>query len=81
MTDDDELVVVCARITTPLILPDNATGKCSECGHGVQFRPHAPPGRRLCGECALAIRDDDTESVTTPRMVEDVRNYFKKKLQ
>jgi hypothetical protein len=81
MTDDDELVVVCARITTPLMLPDNATGKCSDCGHGVQFRPHAPDGRRLCQECALAIIDDDTEIIITPRMVEDAVNYFRKKLQ
>lgn len=81
MIDDDELVVVCARITAPLMLPDNATGKCSHCGHRVQFRPHAPAGRKLCEECAFAVLDDDTEIVTTPRMIEDVVNYFRKKFQ
>ena len=27
----DEVVVVCARLTTPLYMPDNKVGKCSEC--------------------------------------------------
>jgi hypothetical protein len=48
MTEPDEVVVVCARITTPLYIPDNKIGKCSECGWKVQFRPHAPKGRRMC---------------------------------
>lgn len=77
----EEVVVVCARITTPLILPDNRIGKCAECGWKVQFRPHAPRGRRRCMECAIALIEPGTKIETTPRMLEDYRDYLNKKRQ
>jgi len=48
-------VVVCAGYLPwmPLIFPDNKSGRCATCGDGVQWRPDAPRGRRLCAVCAL----------------------------
>lgn len=76
---DDEVVVVCVRITTPLMIPDNRIGKCSACGWRVQFRPHAPRGRRLCMECADDVIGSGAKVVTTPRMLEDYRDYLRKR--
>jgi hypothetical protein len=77
----DETVVVCARITTPLMLPDNRIGKCFECGWKVQFRPHAPKGRRMCAVCALDLIDDNTEVEITRRTIEEVGEYLRKRRQ
>jgi hypothetical protein len=80
----EDVVVVCARITTPLMIPDNRIGKCSECGWKVQFRPHAPAGRRMCSKCAFELIDwsDPANNVEIPpRMVEDVASYFMRKRQ
>ena len=79
MSKPDEVIVVCARITTPLYIPDNETGRCSECGCGVQFRPHAPKGPRMCMECAIDLIDDGAKVVMTPRMREDLETYYRKK--
>ncbi|MDI3560227.1 hypothetical protein [Bradyrhizobium sp. Arg816] len=45
------------------------------------YRPHAPAdARKLCFECALpSLEENDTELVTTPRMVEDFHPYMQKK--
>lgn len=75
MTEPDEVVVVCARITTPLYIPDNKIGKCSECGWKVQFRPHAPKGRRMCVVCAAALIEDRDD------IKDDLLTYFRKKQQ
>ena len=77
----DEAVVICARITTPLYIPDNRVGKCSECGSKVQFRPHAPRGRKICMECAIDLIEDDTKVELLPRMLEDLKTYQRKKMQ
>jgi len=77
----DETVLVCERITTPLIMPDNRLGKCSECGWRVQFRPHAPKGRRMCSVCALDRIDDVTEIEITQRTLDEVLDYINKRRQ
>ncbi len=47
--------VICRRVTEPLILADNLVGTCANCGHAVQFRPHAPKSPpRVCDECYAA---------------------------
>ena len=50
--------VVCMLKGEVLILPDNATGQCNDCGRGIQFRPHVlrdfPAIPRICVECAVA---------------------------
>ena len=79
--DDEEVVVVCARITTPLYMADNIVGKCSECGWSVQFRPHAPAGRRMCMECAGDIIEPGAKVFTTPRMVEEIKAFLRKQKQ
>jgi hypothetical protein len=81
MSDDDEVIVLCARITTPLYIPDNRIGRCSECGWKVQFRPHAPRGRRVCMKCAVMLIEDGATMKTSPRMLEDLQTYYRKKLQ
>jgi hypothetical protein len=53
---DKETVVVCVRVRAEdgLMLPDNLTGKCSECQWTIQYRPNAPSiGTKVCLECAL----------------------------
>jgi hypothetical protein len=78
-----EDVLLCARITVPLLLPDNRTGECCECGWKVQFRPHAPAGRRMCADCAIALIDFDLEIAIAvpPRMLEDYLIYLKRQRQ
>jgi hypothetical protein len=78
---DEEVVVVCARITTPLYIPDNRIGKCSECGWKVQFRPHAPKGRKMCMLCAADLVEPGTTMKVPPRMLDDLRTYYRKKRQ
>lgn len=56
----EEVTLVVARfdlLRGPL-LPDNVLGKCTSCGHPVQWRPHAPPSRRVCVECVSHGEDD-----------------------
>jgi len=77
----EEVVVVCARITTPLYIPDNEIGKCSECGWKVQFRPHAPKGRKMCMQCAVGLVEAGAKVELTPRMLEDLQDYYRKKRQ
>jgi hypothetical protein len=81
MSDDDEVIVLCARITTPLYIPDNRIGRCSECGWKVQFRPHAPRGRRMCMVCAATLVEDGATMEIPPRMLQDLQTYYRKKLQ
>jgi hypothetical protein len=59
-TDDpaDADLVVCMRYEAPqrLILPDNATGTCSHCGHAIQYRPDVPAGpAKICMQCAIDL--------------------------
>ena len=79
MSDNDETILLCERITTPLILPDNRIGKCFECGSKVQFRPHAPKCRRMCVRCAADHVDEITEIEITPRTLQEVREYLRKR--
>jgi hypothetical protein len=81
MRAEHDVVLICARITTPLIIPDNRIGKCSECSSQVQFRPHAPAGRMMCTQCAcdlIDFNDPDLKVELAPRMLEDVLAYFKR---
>jgi hypothetical protein len=77
----DDVVVVCARITTPLYMADNRTGTCCGCGWTVQFRPHAPEGRRMCMECAAVLVPSDAKITILPRMLDDLKAYVRKRLQ
>ena len=48
--------VVCANATTPLLMPDNLTGPCRDCGDMLQYRPYNPKRPpRLCIDCATVM--------------------------
>jgi hypothetical protein len=78
-TSKEQIIVVCARITTPLLMADNDIGECSECGWKVQFRPHAPKSRKVCMECASDQIEPDTKVKVPRRMLEDLRDFYRKK--
>ena len=76
-----EALVICARLTTPLYIADNRIGTCCECRCKVQFRPHAPRGRKMCMDCAADLIEDDAKVELLPRMLEDLKTYQRKKMQ
>jgi hypothetical protein len=76
---DDDTVLVCERITTPLLLPDNHIGKCFVCETKVQFRPHAPKMRRMCLRCAVDRIDEVTDILVTPETIQEVAEWRKKR--
>ncbi len=46
-------MVICVDVTRPLLLPDNKTGPCADCGTALQWRPHAPVNPpKVCLLCA-----------------------------
>jgi hypothetical protein len=82
MSKPDKVILVCGRVNGPLLFPDSETGKCAECGRLVEYRPHAPKNRILrCAQCALLMIEDGDDIVTTPRMVADAKEYYRKKHQ
>jgi hypothetical protein len=82
VTDDDPVILCCARIEGPLRISDNLTGRCSECGFRVQFRPHAPRNRILrCLQCVSDLIQPDDEVITTDKMLADAAKYFGGKKQ
>jgi hypothetical protein len=81
MTATEEITVVCARLTTPLYMPDNRIGRCCECGWKVQFRPHAPRGRRLCMECAADLIGPDAVVTIPQRVLDEVNELIRKRRQ
>jgi hypothetical protein len=75
-------VLATARWTClePMYLPDNVIGKCAECGHAIQYRPHAPKKiRKICTECAAPyLEEGDTKVITTQRMIDDATIFSKR---
>jgi hypothetical protein len=75
--------LVCAALTIPLMIADNLIGTCDGCGVAVQYRPHAPPSRKVCMACfaeALETHGEPVKVYTTRRMLEDVISFRKKRL-
>ena len=71
---NEKTIVVCGLLTSPPHLPDNRVGKCYKCGRKVQFRPHAPRGKKICMAC---FKPQSGETMTTtPRMIEDAIGYL-----
>ena len=76
----DEMILICARVSRHVLLPNNLAGHCAECGSTVQFRPHAPRNVRLrCVECAVDMIEPDDEIIT--RMLDKAQAYFDRKKQ
>jgi predicted amidophosphoribosyltransferase len=85
--DDAETAdaVVCRRLTSPLLLPDNLIDLCSKCGEAIQHRPHVPKTPpKICDECALPIEAQHAAKgelivMITPKTAAEVDAYFRKK--
>jgi hypothetical protein len=76
----DVALLVCMRITDPLIMPDNLIGTCQNCGWKIQFRPPAPDGVRLCFECVEAIMEENSYLAVTQETLDDLHKWFGPKL-
>jgi hypothetical protein len=77
--------VVCMRLTSPLLLPDNVIDICSKCGEAIQYRPNAPKRPpKLCYVCADPIITDraakgDLTATMTRKTMAEVADYYRKK--
>lgn len=82
---EDAKAVVCARLTSPLLMPDNLIDLCAKCRRAIQYRPHVPKRPpKICFECALPIVEKEAakgELVTllTPQAAADIAAYLRKK--
>jgi hypothetical protein len=77
-------ILIGVKVTAPLMLEDNLIGVCAECGDSVQYRPHAPPSRKLCTGCFTEainrqVGAAKVEIYTTEAMLRDVANYLHKR--
>lgn len=71
--------VVCARLTSPLIRPDNLIDLCAKCGEAIQYRPHVPKKPpKICIRCLGPLPESTTINVT-PTTVAEVAAYLRKK--
>jgi hypothetical protein len=83
--DDAECadVVVCRRLTQPLLMPDNHIDICSKCGEAIQHRPHVPKRPpKVCDLCAVAIMEKEKDELVvmiTPKTAEEVAEWLRKK--
>jgi hypothetical protein len=77
--------LICARLTSPLLLPDNLIDLCSKCGEAIQHRPHVPKRPpKICLECAAPLATASAakgELVTmlTPATASELAAYLRKK--
>ena len=74
----DKPILVCARVKGVLLLPDNKTGRCAECGHRVQYRPHAPKAILRCIPCFEGLVGPDDEITTTQKMLDDAAAFIRR---
>lgn len=78
-------VMVCMRLTQPLLMPDNAIGICAACSEAIQFRPHGPKRpRKLCWQCAMpdaakAAAKGELHTIITPATAAELAAHLKKK--
>jgi hypothetical protein len=77
--------VICVRLTSPLLLPDNLIDLCSKCGEAIQHRPHVPKRPpKICWQCVEPVAKAEAakgELVTliTPTTAAEVAAHFRKK--
>ena len=76
-------ILVCARLTSPLMMPGNLIDICSDCGEAIQHRPHVPKQpRKICLQCAqplIEAHGSDLVTIITPETATEVAAYLKKK--
>jgi hypothetical protein len=82
---EDTDYMVCVRLTSPLILPDNEIDICAMCGEAIQHRPHAPSRpKKVCLECMAPQMNREAargnlDVKITPRTAQEVADYLLKK--
>jgi len=78
-------VLVCARLTAPLMMPDNLIDICSRCGEAIQYRPHAAKlPAKICLECAGPLMEagaakGDLVTMLTPTSAAEVAAFLRKR--
>ena len=73
--------VVCIKATIPLLLPDNKTAPCFDCGDMIQYRPYVPKkAKKICVDCfkILRLKHDDLELFTTDAQIKDIDELMKR---
>lgn len=55
-TDNGPTITVCMLMSDPMVMPDNVSGTCNDCGRTVQMRPgtKALTHPIVCMECVPA---------------------------
>jgi hypothetical protein len=77
---DDAEMLVCLRLTDPLKLADNLIDVCSKCRLAIQHRPNVPDVPKVCEVCATPLfTNPDTRLMITPKTVQEVRDYWRKR--
>lgn len=82
---DSADAIVCMRLTSPLMMPDNLIDLCSKCGEAIQHRPHVskkPP--KICWQCAEPLASamaakGELVTMITSKTAAEVADYFRKK--
>src|SRR4029079_18957554 len=87
--DDDDAesadLLVCKRLTSPLLLPANLVILCYKCVEHIQHRPNVPvTPQKLCEVCALPIIEAETAKGTmvammTPKSITELAAHIRKK--
>ncbi|MBR0753535.1 hypothetical protein JQ604_15205 [Bradyrhizobium jicamae] len=78
-------VLVCRRMTQPLLMPDNEIGLCSRCGEAIQFRPHVSPlPSKVCEVCIMPEIEQlgargELHSIITPETAVELGRYLRRK--
>ena len=78
-------VLVCARLTSPLMRTDNLIDICSKCGEAIQYRPHAAKRpAKICMECAKPLIEagaakGELVTMITPTSAAEVAAFLRKR--
>jgi hypothetical protein len=78
-------MVVCRRLTSPLLMPDNLIDLCAKCGEAIQHRPHVPKRPpKVCLECVSPLANKaaakgELHSILTPEAVCEIAAHLRKK--
>lgn len=73
--------VVCVKLTSPLLLLDNAISLCSKCGEAIQHRPNVPKTpSKICVACVGPLIEQEVTAVmVTPKSIAEVVAYLRRK--
>jgi hypothetical protein len=76
--------IICHAWSTPLLMPDNKSGVCSQCGRLIQHRPHVPADLvKICFECGVPAMladaaDGELHIVLTSESASELHAHIKK---